>query len=136
MVNGKLHTELDKGRLRVSIDVPNMGPFPARNVRFFRYDTVTPRDQIAKRPYQTELLGEPKTIYPKVEGGSSGMAITGQKVISPEDLEGLKVGTLWATFSILIVYDDDFGDTHHTEYCDIFTLQPYNDICPWPVQND
>ena len=33
--NGPNHDELDKGRLTVSIDVPNLGPFAARNVRFF-----------------------------------------------------------------------------------------------------
>src|SRR6266576_2814537 len=58
MINGKLHTNLDKGRLTVRIDVPNTGPFPARNVRFFRYDNVSKRDQVAQRPYE-ELKGEP-----------------------------------------------------------------------------
>ena len=53
------------------------------------------------------------------------------------ELDGLIKGTLRATFSVLIVYDDDLGkETHHVEYCDVFTLQPYNDICPWPVRSD
>jgi hypothetical protein len=64
------------------------------------------------------------------------MIITGQKVLTASELSGLQDGTLYATFSILVTYDDDFGEAHHAEYCGLFTLQPYNDICPWPVRND
>lgn len=137
MVNGKLVTYLDSGRLTVRIDVPNTGSFPARNVRFFRYDNVSKRDQVAQRPYE-ELNGEPKLIPPKADGGwNSGMTISGQGVLTESELAGLKNGALWATFSILITYDDDFGEkTHHAEYCGLFTLHPDNDICPWPVRND
>jgi hypothetical protein len=136
-VNGELRTQSDNGRLRVTIDLPNLGPYSARNVRFFKYDNVSARDRITKLAYE-ELLGEPKLIPPKAEGGfSSSMTIVGKKVITPTELTGLQNGTLWATFSILITYDDDFEQQiHHAEYCDLFTLQPYNDICPWPVQND
>jgi hypothetical protein len=137
MVDGKVQTNLDKGRLRVRIDVPNTGPFPARNVRFFRYDDVSTLDHIMKHRYGDELLGEPKLIPPRADGGwSSEMTITGEKALAPEEVAGLQRGTLYATFSILIAYDDDFGETHHAEYCGLFTLQPYNDICPWSVRND
>ncbi|MGO9640897.1 MAG: hypothetical protein ACLP1Y_06305 [Candidatus Acidiferrales bacterium] len=134
-VNGKLVTYLDKGRLTVRIDVPNMGPFDARNVRFYDYDGVSRREQIAPHPY-AELYGEPKTIPPKAEGEGTGYIITGQEVVTPSEMAGLKNGTLWDTFSILITYDDDFGEAHHAESCALFTLQPYNDVCPWPVRND
>lgn len=136
MVNGKLVTYLDNGRLTVRLDLANMGPFDARNVRFYDYDAVSKRDQVTQHPY-VELYGEPKTILPKVESGATGMTIAGQTVLTKDELAGLKDGTLYATFSILITYDDDFGkETHHAEFCGLFTLKPYNDICPWPVQND
>jgi hypothetical protein len=137
IVNGRLQTQMDNGRLRVRIDVPNSGRFPARNVRFFRFDNVSTRDRITKLPYK-ELLGEPKLIPPKAEGGwSSLIIITGDTPITLDELNALKTGTMWATFSILVTYDDDFGrQAHHAEYCGIFTLKPYNDICPWPVRND
>jgi len=135
MINGKLVTTLNNGRLKVGIDLPNNGPFPARNVRFFRFDNISPHDQITKLPYE-ELMGEPKVIPPKVSNSGTGLAIFGKRKVSNAELIQLQKGNLWATFSILVIYNDDFGDTHHTEYCGIFTLQPYNDVCPWPVQND
>jgi hypothetical protein len=104
---------------------------------FLRYENISPRDQVKKLEYGVELLSEPKLIPPKVEGGwNSQMIITGQKVLTAVELDGLHSGKLWTTFSILVTYDDDFGDTHHAEYCGLFTLQPQNDICPWPVRND
>jgi hypothetical protein len=126
---------LDQQRLTVQIILPNTGPFSARNVRFFRYSNVSARDQIKKGIYE-ELFGELKAIPPKVENYNPGMVIVGTKTVTDSEIRELKSGTLWATFSILVQYDDDFGITHHTEYCDLFTLQPYNDICPWPVRND
>lgn len=137
MVSGKLQTELDSGTLRVSISVPNTGPFPARNVRFFRYDNVSTRDQAKPLRYE-ELPGEPKFIPPKAEGNwNSSMLIPGSRTITAVELKGLESGTLWATFSVLITYEDDLGrEVHHAEYCDLFTLQPANDVCPWPVRND
>jgi hypothetical protein len=134
-VKGKLQTTLDHGRLYVGIELFNTGPLAARNVRFFRFDNVGTRDKITKLAYE-ELFGESKVIPPKTGNSGPGMAIFGKRIIANSELEGLKSGTLVATFSILVAYDDDFGITHHTEYCDLFTLQPYNDICPWPVQND
>lgn len=133
---GVLNTNLDKGRMTVRIDVPNTGPFPARNVKFFRYDNVSRLDQVAQRPYGEALLGEPDFIPPKAEGGATGMIITGQKVLSSSDLAGLINGTLYATFSIMVVYDDDLGETHHAEYCHLFTFRGYSEFCPWPVRND
>ena len=127
---------LDKGRLTVQIILPNNGPFAARNVRFFRYSNISPRAQIQKGVYE-ELFGEPKAIPPKVENYNSGLVIVGTKTVTDDEIRQLQNGTLWAIFSILVQYDDDFGITHHTEYCDLFTSQPDdNDICPWPIQND
>jgi hypothetical protein len=84
-----------------------------------------------------ELYGEPKTILPKAEFGATELTLAGQTVLTKDELAGLKDGTMYATFSILITYDDDFGkETHHAEFCGLFTLKPHNDICPWPVQND
>jgi len=134
-VDGKLVTTLDNGRLKVGIDLPNTGQFAARNVRIFRFDNVSPRERIAKLPYE-ELMGEPKVIPPKATNSSTNLAIFGKRIVSKSELVQLQKGDLWVTFSVLVTYDDDFGETHHTEYCTIFTLQPYNDICPWPVQND
>jgi hypothetical protein len=126
---------LDEHRLTVQIQLPNTGPFTARNVRFFRYSNVSQRAQARKGVYE-ELFGESKAIPPKVENYNPGIVVVGTKTVTDPEIQGLQRGTLWATFSILVQYDDDFGITHHTEYCDLFNLTPYNDICPWPVQND
>ena len=77
-----------------------------------------------------------KAIPPKVENYNAGMIIVGTEMVTQAEIRGLQNGVLWATFSILVQYDDDFGIAHHTEYCDLFNLTPHNDICPWPVQND
>jgi hypothetical protein len=138
MVNGKLETQLADGKLVVAPTIYNYGPSPAKNVRWFVYDNISTREQAGRLAYK-ELFGEPKVILSKPGGeiyGGNFLTITGIRQITPEELSGLESGTLWATFSILIQYDDDGGKTHHAEYCDLFTLKPYNDICPWPVQND
>lgn len=90
-VNGSIRTTLDKNRLHVGIDIPNTGPFAARNVRFFRYDNVSPRDMVTRLPYR-ELLGQPKTIPPKPDG-FGGITITGERIITPSELSGLEKGT-------------------------------------------
>jgi hypothetical protein len=134
-INGVLHTELVDSRLRVGIDLANTGPFAARNVRVFRFDNLGAKESAHKLPY-VEWLGTMKTIQPTTTGNSGGFAVPGIRKVTSDEIRLLQSGKLWATFSVLIAYDDDFGQTHHTEYCDLFTLQPYNDICPWPVQND
>ncbi len=137
VINGRLVTTLDHGKLKVGIEPVNTGPLAATNVRFFRYDYVGARESARKMSYEgKELVGEMKLIPPKTEGISTSMSLLGETTISADDLRDLKSGKLWATFSIMITYDDDFGITHHAEYCDQFTLKPYNDICPWAVRND
>ena len=136
MRNGKMVRYFDNGKLTFQVDVPNMGPFDAINVRFYRYEVISKWDQIAPRPYE-ELHGEPKTIRPKAEIVATGLNITGQQVATPSELKGLKLGTLWDTFSILITYQDEFGkEIHHAEFCRLSNLKNGNEVCPWPVQND
>jgi hypothetical protein len=133
MVNGKINNHLEGGRLRVQVGYINRGPFTAKNVRIFTYDSVGPN--AVKESYNGEPQQFPQ-IPPSGEQASNTY-LTGRTRYSATELDGLIKGTLRATFSVLIVYDDDIGkETHHAEYCDVFTLQPYNDICPWPVRND
>jgi hypothetical protein len=124
--------KLANGRLRVTFSVLNEGPFAARNVKLFRFDNVSTRAQAVRLPYGQERSDLPKTI--RVKGDNYG--IEGEKIISDTQLSGLKDGTLFATFSVLIEYEDDFSQVHHAETCTMFTFQPYNEVCPWPVQND
>jgi hypothetical protein len=133
--NGLLSHNLDKGRFTVVLNAPNTGPFAARNVRFFIYDNVSSKSAVKRLEY-TELNGMPKLLPSKDEGGYGVMTITGLRVLSAEEKMGLRDGSLYATFSILISYDDDLGESHHAEYCDLVDWTPYNDICPWPVRND
>jgi hypothetical protein len=128
------HT-LDNGRIHVTFTAPNYGPAPARNVRMFRFDNVSGWNQTVSLPYGDELPDEPRVILPKGNGGD-GYGVNGKRIISSEELEGLKAGTLVGTFSILIEYEGDFSIVHHAETCTLFTLQPYNTVCPWPVRND
>jgi hypothetical protein len=133
MTNGQINNHLDGGFLRVLVGYTNKGPFTARNVRIFTYDSIGPT--ATKGSYK----GEPQQ-FPQIAPTGEQVPntyLTGKTQYSAAELDGLIKGTLRATFSVLIVYDDDLGkETHHAEYCDVFTLQPYNDICPWPVKND
>ena len=42
MVNGKINNHVDDGFLRVQVGYTNRGPFTARNVRVFTYDSIGP----------------------------------------------------------------------------------------------
>jgi hypothetical protein len=133
MVNSQINNHLEGGFLRVQVGYTNKGTFAARNVRIFTYDSIGPN--ASKGSYQ----GEPQQ-FPQIQPTGEQVPntyLTGKTQYSLAELDGLIKGRLRATFSVLIVYDDDIGkETHHAEYCDVFTLQPYNDICPWPVQNN
>jgi hypothetical protein len=134
MVNGKIDNHLEGGLLRVQVGYTNRGPFAARNVRIFTYDRV------GSNPVKGDYRGEPQQfpeIPPKGPQEGPSAVLTGKTKYTAAELDGLVKGTTRATFSVLFLYDDDLGkETHHAEYCDVFTLQPYNDICPWPVRND
>ena len=133
MVGGQINNHVDGGFLRVQVGYTNRGPFTARNVRIFTYDSIGPNAT------KGEYRGEPQQFpqIPPTGEQVSNTYLTGKTQYSAIELDGLIKGTLRATFSVLITYDDDlWKETHHAEYCDVFTLQPYNDICPWPVRND
>ena len=133
MVNREINNHLEGGLLRVQVGYINRGPFGAKNVRIFTYDSIGPN--AVKGSYHEE-----PQLFPQIPPSGeqvSNTYFTGRTRYSAAELDALVKGTLRATFSVLIVYDDDLGkETHHAEYCDVFTLQPYNDICPWPVRND
>jgi hypothetical protein len=134
MVNGEIVNHLDEGRLMVQVGYTNRGPFAARNVRIFVYDRIG--TQAMRGTYSKEPRVFPD-IPPMGPEQIPNTYIAGENRRSEAEMDGLRKGTLRATFSVLVVYDDDLGkETHHAEYCDVFTLQPYNDICPWPVHND
>jgi hypothetical protein len=126
---------LENNRLHVTFTAPNFGPVPAKNVKVFLYDNVSTQNQAVRLAYSSELPDEPKVILPRGESGD-GYGVNGRQVISQTELDGLKTGTLFATFSILIEYQDDFSIVHRAETCALFTLKSYSTVCPWPVQND
>ena len=133
MVNGTINNHVDGGFLRVQVGYTNRGPFTARNVRIYTYDSIGPA------PAKGDYKGEPQQFpqIPPTGEQTPNTYLTGRTKHTAEELNGLIKGVLRATFSVLIVYDDDLGkEVHHAEYCNVFTLQPYNDICPWPVRND
>jgi hypothetical protein len=131
--NGVIDNHVKDGFLTVQVGYVNRGPFTARNVRYFIYDSVGP---IA---IKGAYAGEARQFVqiPPTGGQTPNTYMTSTHSYSPSEIDGLIKGTLRATFSILFMYDDDLGkQTHHAEYCDVFTLDGANDFCPWPVQND
>jgi hypothetical protein len=70
----------------------------------------------------------------------------GSKTLLESDSVGLKRGTLEAVFSVLAIYGDAAGKTHHAEACIIFTFQQKwgtqtigawgSEPCPWATKND
>jgi hypothetical protein len=126
-----VHTKM----LSVDIYAINYGPLDATDVRFFRYQYVSAKGSAAKQNY--EDYPTISIIAPKAEGlGTGEMIIPGTRELSPKEYTGLIKGDLWATFSILITYNDGSGKLHHAEYCTMFTLRPDSDVCPWPARND
>jgi hypothetical protein len=66
MVNGQINNHVDGGFLRVQVGYTNRGPFTARNVRIFTYDSIGPN--ATKGSYK----GEPQQ-FPQIppHGGAS-----------------------------------------------------------------
>jgi len=135
-INGQLRVDLKDGKFfQVEVPIKNTGPLPATNVIISRFDAVIGDKENAKRlPYQ-EFRETEHVIPPASQGVNFDIVIPGTEDISSR-IEELKKGKTWLEFSVLIVYDDEFGDTHHTEFCHLFTINGPTDICPWPVQND
>jgi hypothetical protein len=129
---------LDKDRLHVYFQVPNYGPMPASNVRFRRFENVSPWSQVRRLPYGQLIWDYPQIIFPTTTSGPPGWGMTGDRIISSEEISGLVSHDLVATFSILIEYEDTSGKTHGVEYCGQFTFPPYtfSQPCPWRVRSD
>jgi hypothetical protein len=126
----------DEGIFGAQVILPNTGVLVAKNVRFFRFSDVGLRDQLKKSTYQ-EILSETKVVPPKVENFNPNHIIFGTRAINTSEAIELKKGGFWYMFSVLVSYEDDFGNTHHTEYCGRFTLpKDRREPCPWSVQND
>jgi len=124
----------EDGRVRMNSEVPNVGPFPATNVRYYRYwEIVGDKGNARKLPYQ-EIFDYPRVIPPKSQGLGTGVAFFTDQ-LSTEQMRKIVEPMTWTVFSILITYKDDFGDSHSAEYCDLFVLSGPNDVCPWPVDN-
>jgi len=131
--NGVMDNHTEGGFLRVQVGYVNRGPFTAKNVHYFIHDSVGPTP--IKGSYTTEA--KQFVLIPPSGPQATQYVMTSTHSYSPSEIAGLIKGTIRATFSILIVYDDDLGkQTHHAEYCDVFDLTGANDFCPWPVQND
>ena len=135
VISGMSPEGLDHGRLHISFHVPNYGPTPAKNLRFYRFESIDRWDQTKRMPYGPQV-----TIYPQMllPNDTNGMGMTGDRITSENEIKGLISHDLVATFSILIVYEDEIGITHHAEYCEQSTwLQSaWNQPCWWLVQND
>ena len=128
---------IDNGRLHVSFSSPNYGGSPAKSLVVKEFDSVTSWKDAKRLNY-----GQPRWEYPQIvfatTVGVPGYGMNGEHILTEDEIKGLQLHTLVATFSVLIEYRDDFGDVHHAEYCDQFTFNPYvwNQPCPWPIQND
>ena len=126
-----------QGRFAAQVILPNTGMLVAKNVRFFRFSDLGQPDQFHKLDYQ-EILTEDKIVAPRVDNVDYSHRIFGTRTVSESETSQLQQDKLWAIFSVLVSYDDDFGTTHHTEYCGIFALKTDNarKVCPWPIQDD
>ncbi len=127
---------LDSGKLAIGFSVLNYGPITARNVKVFRFENVSALDHASKLPYGREPLRDyPKMLAP---AKADDWGIYGEKVVSPQQTKALGSRELVATFSVLVEYEDDSSQTHHTEACILYTLRPkfWWTYCPWPVQID
>jgi hypothetical protein len=128
--------KLDNGKLAIGLSVFNYGPITARNVRVFRFENVSALERASKLPYGSEPLRDyPKMLAPTK---ADDWGIYGEKVLSPQQIKALGSRQLVATFSVLVEYEDDSSQTHHTEACILYTLRPkfWWTYCQWPVQID
>lgn len=129
---------LEDGRIRMVSNISNIGPLTARNVRYFTFWEIIGKRENAKRlPYSetNEPFGHLKTIFPKISGYDSSSAFFTDR-LTPEQIKAITLSGIWSEFSVLITYDDDFGEPHGTEYCDMFIIGGAQDICPWNIRND
>jgi len=132
----KLTVELSDGKyIQVEVPIKNTGPLPAGNFILYRFDAVIGQKGNARKPQYHEFLATPHAIPPATQGVNSDLVVPGTEDIS-QRVNQLKKGDIWLEFSVLVTYDDEFGQTHHSEFCDLFTIGGPTDICPWPVQND
>jgi len=128
----------DEGKIRMSAGISNIGPVSAKNVRYFTFWKIIGERKNAERlPYHetNESFGHLKTILPKISGYDASTAFFTDK-LTPKQIKHIKLSSVWTEFSVLITYDDDFGDPHGTEYCDMFVIGGAQDICPWSIRSD
>ena len=128
----------DEGKIRMNAGVSNIGPVSAKNVRYFTFWRIIGKRENAKQlPYREarESFGHLKTILPKISGYDASTAFFTDK-LTPQQIKRIKLSSTWTEFSVLITYDDDFGETHGTEYCDMFVIGGAQDICPWSIRSD
>lgn len=123
------------GMLSIDIVRSNLGKFPATNVRCFRYDEVTAKQEASPGAYQE--FNCDRLIPPKSEGNWGGETIVqGTHQLTSDEIKALDDGKEWATFGVKITYADDSGREHAAEFCTMFTLRPDFDLCPWQTVND
>jgi hypothetical protein len=129
---------LEDGRIRMISNISNIGPFTAKNVHYFTFWEIIGKRENAQRLSYSEAkepFGYPKVILPKSTGYDSSSAFFTDR-LTPKQIKTIGSPEVWTEFSVLITYDDDFGDTHGTEYCDMFIIGGPQDICPWDIRND
>jgi hypothetical protein len=131
-------TVFDKeSRIEMSIGYSNVGTIMAKNVRYFIFwELVADKKEAKKLSYsETDgVFGYPKTSLPRLPNPESATFYT--EPFTAEQVKRFRSPGTWVEFSVMITYDDDFGDTHHAEYCDMFDNRGTQAICPWPVQNE
>jgi hypothetical protein len=87
-INGILTPNLVDGKVRVNLTIPNYGPFPANNVKWFRYDAVSSIDQIRQLTYGAAANRMMQMIPPRQD--NEGIGIVGSKVLTTAEIDGLK----------------------------------------------
>jgi hypothetical protein len=118
---------------RSTVDVVNYAPITARNVRIYRFDAITTKEQAHILAYE-ELTDQPKTILANSQ--NANFAFPSHTTVTGEQWRDIGLGKLVGIVSILIVYEDDFSIPHHAEYCTFFGLPSNGPPCPWDMQNN
>jgi len=146
---GKLSPQgipIESGKLALNLNVFNYGPILARNIRVSKYENISDLAHASPKPYSAVAPREyPKLLGPNV---NDSWGIYGEKALSNEEIQLLartdnhpltaENGQRVATFSVLIEYQGDSEEVHHTETCILYTLPPQQwwSYCPWTTRVD
>ena len=134
------------GKLSLGLQAVNYGTTSARNIVWQQATELGVPEKLYRLRYKPSK-GILETSYPKeippgnvvTSPSPIDLGFYADKNLLQQQIDELVSEKVWATFSVLVTYEDDFGLTHHAETC-VQSCGKAGGMrwryCPWSARND